>query len=258
MQEKPSSNVVKKSKWPNLEGALENLGDPLDSEDAKLLDVVRDLLNAHAKLESKYWPALAIFLERLEKGLPVKRVTSDFHNAYRQANPKSEVPAYWYFMVNEIRRIALMGRSWIEEHRAKDFGFWKLLELADFELEEPKKKRRGKDRTIRNKHFRYFLTDEPAEFPFLFALWTEGKVKLPNLNEREHHKDLKVYERMCVRLLDRMLAELSFFFDPELNWPSFCQRILQQIQPAQVRELLKPGVVRVVPTILDIDTETNC
>src|SRR4029077_1077910 len=173
---------------------------PVDSQ-KRLLRVIGDFLKVHDTLDSKYWPMLEQFLQRLEKEIPVKRITKEFHLAYRQVKKTDNVPAYWYRIINDIQCVALKGRPWVKKHKAKKFGFWKLLTLAS--LTEPKEWSGSKSdqrAAVRNKHFRYFLKEAPAEFPFLFSCFVEEK-RLPNFSAKEIHKDKKAYERMAIRLL---------------------------------------------------------
>lgn len=203
----------------------------------KILLAVIDFLKVHDKLDSKYWPMVDIFVERLENDIPEKKIAKDFYNAFRQAKklqPEDKIPWYWYKRVSEVQRVAAMGRKWIGNHRAKEQGFWNILELAKLEQQKPKEMsgetKSDHKRRIQNEHFRYFLVDQPQEFPFLFATWTEALVKVPNL-AKEDHKVLKYYEKMCIRLLDTLLNDPTFFFDPEHNWPNLCRKIVQQIRP---------------------------
>jgi hypothetical protein len=207
----------------------------------KILLAVQEFLKVHDSLESKYWPILDIFLERLEKKIPVKKIASDFHRAFRQIKklgPEKKIPGYWYTVVNDVQRIALNGKEWFDEHRG--LGFWTLRDLAKFEL-KVKHKPKKKDR-IDDEHFDYFINECPDLFLVLFAAFTEEK-RLPDIGQEQ--KEWRAYERMTVRMLDILLNDSTFFFSPEHNWPNLCHRILQQIKPARV------------PTIIDIETTIN-
>jgi hypothetical protein len=229
---KQAQPAPKKSTGPveNLQGAV----------DSKVLQVVQDFLKAHDALQSKYWPMLETFVRTLEKGVPVKKVASNFHWAFRQARPEEQgIPAYWYRIVNDTQRVALMGRAWVKEHRAKGFGFWKLLELAI--ASEPLKKRRPQPKPDRidNEHFEYFVHECPDLFPVLCAAFLE-EGKLPDIAHEQKQKH--VYERLCVRMLTILLNDATYFFSPKHNWPTICERILGQIEPSQF------------PRIIDVET----
>ena len=209
----------------------------------KILRVVIDFLEVHDQLEGKYWPMVDVFVERLAQGIPERKIAGAFHRAYRQAKglkPEDHLPSYWYKIVNQIQHMAAKGRAWIKEHTDKGVGFWNMLELAEVEQISRRKLRMKKASAVNNKYYRYFLEDGPAEFPFLCAVFLEDK-RLPDLGKEQ--KEWELYERLCVRMLNILLNDSTFFFNPKHNWPGICQRILGQIKPSQF------------PVILDITTK---
>lgn len=133
-----------------------------------------------------------------------------------------------------------MGKAWVKEHRAKGFGFWKLLELAV--ASEPIKKRppkRAKRSEVDEKHFAYFMEERPDHFVILCAAFLEKK-RLPDLGNEA--KEFRLYERLSIRMLTMLLNDSTYFFSRKQNWPEICERILGQIEPTQF------------PRIIDIET----
>jgi hypothetical protein len=214
----------------------------------KILRVVEDFLKVHDQLEGKYWPMVDLFVERLEKGIPAKKISKDFYKAYMQAKGVTawqDIPNYWYKTVGRVQRVALQGREWITKHKARGLSFWKLIELADF---TPLKKHRRRIKLKRNPlianlveamHVGYFIDERPDLFPVLCAAFLEAG-KLPGIAREKEQQ--RAYERLCIRMLNILLNDATFFFSSKDNWPDICARILGQVEPSQF------------PRIIDIET----